>query len=151
MRITTRVSIGLFLMAALLIVSTTYQLSQVEALQRLNRDVTLVRMEGARISLRLLQALDGVLEFASKYQILADPGYLDQWREWEGVVDENLRQLAAVSLSPAEDERRVNIGAKWAEYRAMALPLEAEAGSVPPEVLLQIQTILGISGWTWKV
>src|SRR5262245_2358040 len=104
MRITTRVSIGLFLMAALLNVSTTYQLSQVEALQRLNREVTLVRMEGARISLRLLQALDGVLEFASKYQILADPGYLTSWRDWEAEVDEDLRQLGAVALSPAEEE-----------------------------------------------
>jgi len=142
MRITTRVSIGLFLMAALLIASTTYQLSQVEALQRLNREVTLVSMEGARISLRLLQALDGVLEFAAKYQILADPGYLTQWHESEAAVDEDLRQLAGVALSEAEEERRLSIGTRWAAYRAIVSPLEAEARRVAPEVLLQIQTLL---------
>jgi two-component system sensor histidine kinase GlrK len=99
-------------------------------------------MEGARISLRLLQALDGVLEFASKYQILADPGYLTQWLDWEAAVEEDLRQLAGVDLTPTEEEYRLSVGAKWAEYRSIVTPVEAQGRSMPPEVLLQVQGVL---------
>jgi two-component system sensor histidine kinase GlrK len=139
MRITTRVSIGLFLMVLLLVVSMTYQLSQVERLQRINGEVSLINMEGARISLRLLQAVDGVQEFAAKYQILPDSAYRTPWREWERAVDEDLRLLRDVGLADEEEAVREKIETGWARYREassslVAQPVVSRSSASFPEV-----------------
>jgi signal transduction histidine kinase len=138
MRITTRVATGLFLMAALLIGALAYQLSQVEKLQGINREVSLIKMEAARISVRLLQGLEGVREFAAKSAVLGDPDYFTQLEDWEQAVDEDLGRLARVGLSEREEEVRARMEARWEDYRRVAPSLTED----PLAFLDEVEAIL---------
>jgi signal transduction histidine kinase len=138
MRITTRVATGLFLMAALLIGALAYQLSQVEKLQGINREVSLIKMEAARISVRLLQGLEGVREFAAKSAVLGDPDYFTQLEDWKQAVDEDLGRLARVGLSEREEEVRARMEARWEDYRRVAPSLTED----PLAFLDEVEAIL---------
>ncbi len=131
-------------MAGLLFATVAYQLSQVERLQRINREVSLITMEGSRISIRLLQSLDGVQEFAQKFAVLPDPDYQTQWREWEAAVEEDLQVLSEVGFADREEDVRIRIEEGWAEYRSVAPSLIPGSVTVLPfQLLSQIQALLG--------
>jgi two-component system, NtrC family, sensor histidine kinase GlrK len=120
MRITTRVATGLFLVAALLIGALAYQFVQNEKLQSITRELSLIKLEAARISVRLLQDLEGVREFAAKSVVLGDPDYLAQLADWERAVEEDLARLEEVGLSEEEERVRTRMVARWEAYRRVA-------------------------------
>jgi two-component system, NtrC family, sensor histidine kinase GlrK len=119
-RITTRVATGLFLVAALLIGALAYQFVQNEKLQSINRELSLIKLEAARISVRLLQDLEGVREFAAKSVVLGDPDYLIQLADWEQAVEDDLARLEEVGLSEREERIRTRMEARWKDYRHIA-------------------------------
>jgi signal transduction histidine kinase len=127
MKITTRITLGLALVTTLTVAALTYQLTVVEKLQGINEELSLTKLEAGRVSLRLLQRVDGVQEFVAKSLILGDADYIEQWEEWEEAVDEDLVQLAALELSGMEHEERSRISELWSDYRTTAAPLRAEA------------------------
>jgi hypothetical protein len=132
MTITARVAISLFLIAGILVGALAHQLSQIEKLQGINREVSLIKLEAARISVRLLQGLDGVGEFAAKWALLGDPDYLPQWEAWEEAVEDDLRRLAEVGLSEPEEGLRRVMEDRWSEYRRAAAGLtEDPVASLP--------------------
>jgi len=132
MTITARVAISLLLIAGILVGALVHQLSQVEKLQGINREVSLIKLEAARISVRLLQGLDGVGEFAAKWALLGDPDYLPQWEAWEEAVEDDLRRLAAVGLSEPKEKLRLVMEDRWSEYRRAAAGLtEDPVASLP--------------------
>lgn len=143
MRITTRVAIGLLLMAGLLIGSLAYQLSHVERLQGINREVSVIKMEAARIAIGLLQGLDGVSEFAARYSVLLDPEYRTRWEEWDAAVQADLQALSLVGLSESEEAVRTRIEEGWAEYRALAPQFAEEPVALLPEVQRVLDGVRG--------
>jgi|GEM_PF-280173 len=138
MRITTRVATGLFLVTALLIGALGYQFVQMEKLQTINRELSLIKLEAARISVRLLQGLEGVREFAAKSAVLADPDYLTQLEDWETAVDEDLERLALVGLAEPEERIRGRMEGRWEEYRRVAPTLTDD----PLTFVEEVETIL---------
>jgi signal transduction histidine kinase len=134
MTITARVAISLSLITGTLVAALAYQLSQVEKLQAINREVSLIKLEAARISVRLLQGLDGVGEFAAKWALLGDPDYLPQWQDWEEAVDEDLRLLGEVGLSEPEEGLRLQMQDRWAEYGTAAAGLASDPVALLPGV-----------------
>jgi signal transduction histidine kinase len=134
MTITARVAISLFLITGILVGALAHQLSQVEKLQAINREVSLIKLEAARISVRLLQGLDGVEEFAAKWALLGDPDYLPQWQDWEEAVDEDLRRLGEVGLSEPEEGLRLQMQDRWAEYETAAAGLASDPVALLPGV-----------------
>lgn len=137
MRITTRIAVGLFLMAGLLIVALAYQVSLVNRLQTINRELALTSLEATRISVRLLQGLDGVREFASKAAVLRDADYLETLEQWEKAVGAEVRSLSSVPLSPREDEIRARIDDGWRVYRRVAPSLPSD-----PTLLAGLEAVL---------
>ena len=138
MTITARVAISLFLITGTLVGALAYQLSQVEKLQGINREVSLIKLEAARISVRLLQGLDGVGEFAAKWALLGDPDYLPQWQAWEEAVEEDLHRLGEVGLSEPEEGLRLVMEDRWSEYRRAA----ADMAEDPIASLPRVEAIL---------
>lgn len=134
MTITARVAISLFLITGVLVGALTHQLAQVEKLQGINHEVSLIKVEAARISVGLLQGLDGVGEFAAKWVLLGDPDYLPQWEAWEDAVEDELNRLAVVGLSEPEEELRRGMEALWADYRRAAAGLSEAPLAYLPEV-----------------
>lgn len=120
MRITTRVATGLFLVATLLIGALAYQFAQNEKLQAINRELSQIKLEAARISVRLLQDLEGVREFAAKSVVLGDLDYRIQLADWERAVEEDLARLEEVGLSGGEERIRTRMEARWQDYRRIA-------------------------------
>ncbi len=118
MRIATRIAAGLFLLVVLLSAALAYQLSLLGEVQGINRELSRTNLEAARGSVRLLQALEGVHEFAHKASALSDPDYHRQWEYWEGAVEDDILLLAEAGLSGDEDEIRKEIESGWEAYRA---------------------------------
>jgi two-component system, NtrC family, sensor histidine kinase GlrK len=134
MTIKARLAISLFLITGILVGALAHQLAQVEKLQGINHEVSLIKVEAARISVRLLQGLEGVREFAAKWVLLGDPDYLPQWEAWEDAVEDDLRRLAAVGLSEPEEEIRRTMEELWTGYRRVAAGLAEDPGTYLPEV-----------------
>lgn len=131
MKITTRITLALALVTGLTVAALAYQLSVVEKLQGINKELSLNKLEAGRISLRLLQRVDGVQEFVAKALILGDPDYIVQWGEWEDAVEEDLVLLGALELSAPEEEERLRMEASWHSYREMVAPLRERASTRP--------------------
>ncbi len=140
MRIATRVAVGLFLMVALLIGAVTYQLSLMERVQEINREISSQNLEAARIAVRVLQGLEGVREFAAKAWVMNDPGYYSQWENWEAAVDEELQRLAGIGLSGEEDAARQRVRSGWDTYQAVVETAEGPAHLAEVEgILVELQ------------
>jgi len=122
-KITTRIAAGLFLIAGLLIGVLAYQLSLTDRLQGINRELSLANIESAQISIRLIQGLEGVREFARKGSVLRDTANLRLWAEWESSVELGMAQLAALGLGGDEAIIRGRIEEGWAEYQLAAARL----------------------------
>lgn len=120
MKITTRIALGLFLVAGLLIGALAYQLSVTDRLQGINQELTRATIESSQISIRLIQGLEGVREFAAKGSTLRDPDNLELWSEWEGSVEATLAELSALDLAGPEAAHRDRIMAGWSRYREVA-------------------------------
>ena len=116
MRITTRIAVGLFLMAALLIGAMSYQLSLVDRIQGINRELSLTNLEAARVSIMLVQGLEGVREFAAKASVLRDDEYREQWEEWEGAAERAMGTLRQLGLEAPEAALLQTIDEGWARY-----------------------------------
>ncbi len=126
MRITTRIALGLFLVAGLLIGALSYQLSLVERLQGINRDLSLTNLEAARVSILLVQGVEGVREFAAKSVALRDEEYREQWEAWEGSVRMALDELGGLDLAEEEQTLFAGIRGGWASYETVAPSLWEE-------------------------
>jgi len=120
MRITTRIAVGLFLMAALLIGAMSYQLSLVDRIQGINRELSLTNLEAARVSIVLVQGLEGVREFAAKASALRDDEYRTQWEEWEGAAEQAMGTLRQLDLEAPEAALLQRIDEGWARYEELS-------------------------------
>jgi two-component system sensor histidine kinase GlrK len=119
-KITTRIAAGLFLIAGLLIGALAYQLSVTDRLQGINRELSLANIESAQISIRLIQGIEGVREFADKWSVLRDSDNLNLWAEWESSVKVGMAELAMLDLGGEEAAFRSRIEADWSRYREAA-------------------------------
>lgn len=147
MKITTRLALGFALLSGVMLGAVGYQLSVVQSMQEINQEVSLVHLDAARRSVRLLQGVEGVREFTAKYVHTGDAGYRDQWGEWETAAEEDLIPLRAIELTGAADDARALLLEAWAEYRDVAGTLRSVGGGLDasPEnldVLGQVETVL---------
>lgn len=147
MKITTRLALGFALLSGVMLGAVGYQLSVVQSLQRINEDVSLVHLDAARLSVRLLQGVEGVREFSAKYVAMGDTGYRDQWTEWEASVEEDLLPLRRIELSGAAEEERERLIASWADYRDAAGALRSVGGGLEGspqniEALGEVESVL---------
>jgi len=150
MKITTRIALGLFLLAALTVGVLSYQLRTVQHLQSINEELSLTNLEAARISIRLVQELEGVREFASKALVLEDPGYVEQWEAWEEAVDQDLERMAELELGPLERQALRDVHAGWERYHLDLAPLRTDEALRPTSaeemdtVLLRIEELMSM-------
>lgn len=150
MKITTRIALGLFLLAALTVGVLSYQLRTVQHLQSINEELSLTNLEAARISIRLVQELEGVREFASKALVLEDPGYVEQWAAWEEAVDQDLERMAELELGPLERQALRDVHAGWERYHLDLAPLRTDEELRPTSVdemdavLLRIEELMSM-------
>lgn len=144
MKITTRIAVGLTLLTGLTVGVLGYQLRTVNHLQGINDELSRTNLEAARISIRLVQDLEGVREFASKSLVLGDPDYVEQWTAWEEAVTEDLDRLQALELGPSERQALRDVEAGWRRYLAELAPLRTDPEARPsaealPPVLDRIE------------
>jgi len=119
-RITTRIGLGLLLLTGLLLGLVAYQLTVLTEMRDINRELSGVRLEASRVSIRLLQGVEGLREFAAKSLLLGDAGYLDQWEAWEASVESDLAALRLLEMDQDEEEFRRRALEGWALYQAVA-------------------------------
>lgn len=131
MRITTRIALGLALLAGLMIGMMGYQLASLQKMHHITRDLSESNLSAARISLRLRQSVDSAHELASKWVMLGDSSYLELWDEWQESVEFELEQLTDLELSDAEGEAKDRIRQRWTRYLDTVAALRGEI-PVPP-------------------
>jgi two-component system, NtrC family, sensor histidine kinase GlrK len=130
-KITTRIAVGLTLLTALTVGVLAYQLRTVNHLQAVNDELSRTNLEAARVSIRLVQDLEGVREFASKALVLEDPGYVEQWAAWEEAVVEDLTRIRSLELGPRERQALRDVEAGWRRYLIELAPLKEEGADRP--------------------
>lgn len=123
MKITTRIALGLTVLAGLMVAALAYQVRTVNQLQGITEDLSRTNVEAARISILLAQELEGVREFASKSLVLADSGYVAQWQTWEDAVSRDLARLAALDLDAGEEAAVQAVQDDWDRYLSEIAPL----------------------------
>lgn len=148
MKITTRIALGLALLTTLTVIVMGYQLRTVQKLQSINQELSLTNLEAARISIRLVQELEGVREFAAKSLVLEDTDYVEQWGTWEAAVDQDLGQLATLELGPQERQAYRDLAMGWRGYLREIAPLRTDEEARPSgaelvPVLDRIEELLG--------
>jgi len=126
-KITTRIALGLTVLAGLMVAALAYQVRTVNQLQAITDDLSRTNVEAARISILLVQELEGVREFASKSLVLADSGYVAQWKTWEEAVTGDLSRLAALDLGEGEQTAVQAVQGDWELYLAEIAPLRADS------------------------
>jgi two-component system, NtrC family, sensor histidine kinase GlrK len=131
MKITTRIALGLALLTGLTVAVLSYQLRTVQELQSINEELSLTNLEAARVSIRLVQELEGVREFAAKSLVLEDPGYEEQWAAWESAVDQDLDRLASLDLGPLERQAFRDVALGWRRYLMEIAPLRTDQDTRP--------------------
>lgn len=131
MRITTRIALGLAVLTGLMVLAIGYQLRTVNELQRINQELSQTNVEAARISIRLVQEIEGVREFASKSLVLADSGYVEHWGTWEEAVTEDLTRIRELELGPRERQALRDVELGWERYLFEIAPLRTEEGERP--------------------
>jgi signal transduction histidine kinase len=143
MKITTRIAVGLALLTGLMVGVLGYQLRTVNELQAINQELSRTNLEVARLSIRLVQELEGVREFASKSLVLEDEGYEEQWAAWERAVDEGLEGLGRLALGPLERQAIRDVVLGWNRYRMELAPLRTSSEARPdgPELLALLDRI----------
>lgn len=133
MKISTRIAAGLGLLLALVLTTAAYQLSVIQKLEGVSRELSGIRLEASRAALSLLQEGEIIREFAAKALLLGDPDYAAGWIQAEARLDEGLKRLVELRLVGAEAEARVDIvGARseWREIMAPFLPDPAAPGPI---------------------
>jgi signal transduction histidine kinase len=134
-RITTRIGLGLLLLTGLLLGVVGYQLTVLKEMREINQELSGARLEASRVSIRLMQGIEGVREFAAKSLLLGDAGYLEQWDAWEEAVEGDLAVLGELPMEEAEDRFRSRALEGWAEYLAIARQDELrQAQETPPSL-----------------
>jgi signal transduction histidine kinase len=123
-RITSRIGLGLLLLAGLFLGLVGYQFTVLKEMREINRELSGARLDASRVSIRLLQGVEGVREFAAKFLLLGDAGYLEQWEAWETAVEADLSALRELAMDEGEDEFRARAMEGWASYRTTALDPE---------------------------
>ncbi|MEX2530637.1 MAG: HAMP domain-containing sensor histidine kinase [Gemmatimonadota bacterium] len=131
MRITTRIALGLTVLTGLMVLAIGYQLRTVNELQRINQELSQTNVEAARISIRLVQEIEGVRELASKSLVLADSGYVEHWGTWEEAVTEDLTRIRELELGPRERQALRDVELGWERYLFEIAPLRTEEGERP--------------------
>jgi signal transduction histidine kinase len=122
MKLATRMAASLALLAVLLIGTNIYQLRLVEKIHSVGRELGAVKLDAASLSIRLLQGIEGLREFAAKSLLLGDQDYLQQWATWERAVWSDLNAMDALSLSGQEARRRTALLLAWESYESIFAP-----------------------------
>ncbi|TVP74564.1 MAG: sensor histidine kinase [Gemmatimonadales bacterium] len=123
MRLVTRMGLGIGLLAALMAGTVAWQMSTIRTLEVVTEDLAETSLEAARVSIRLLQALEGVSEFSAKATVLADPDYRAQWDTWESAAESELARLSALGLEGESGAELTRMLAAWEDYLEAARPL----------------------------
>ncbi len=126
MRITTRIALGMALLAGVTLTALAYQVRTVSHLQGINEELTRTNLEAARISIRLVQDFEGVREFASKALVTEDAGYMEGWTLWEEAVQDDLSRLLALELGAPERQAVREIERGWLRYLVELAPIRRE-------------------------
>jgi signal transduction histidine kinase len=143
MKLTSRIALGLALLTGLMLGVLAYQLRTVNELQLVNQDLSRTNVEAARISIRLVQDIEAVREFAEKALVWRslgpdwqspgpdEPGYEDLWETFERAVGEELERIRELELGPRERQALRDVEVAWIRYLYEIPPLRADEAPVP--------------------
>lgn len=132
MKISTRIAAGLGLLLALVLTTAAYQLSVIQKLEGVSRELSGIRLEASRAALSLLQEGEIIREFAAKALLLGDEDYAAGWIQAEARLDEGLKHLVELRLVGAEAEARVDIVGAWSEWREIMAPFLPDPAAPGP-------------------
>lgn len=138
MRISTRIAVGLGGLVLVVLASAVYQLSVVQKLEGISRELAGTRLEASRTAIEVLQKVETVREFAAKTLLLGDADYAAEWSRAEELVGTALSGLASIPLGDEEGEARIGMQEAWTawmEATAPFRPLEQAPGWAVAEAL----------------
>lgn len=117
MKIATKNAIGLGLLLLLLAASLIYHLSQVNRLSEMNCNLSSSLLHASRGSLRLSRQLDLVEEYARKYSVSGDTGYLIKFVEAREIIAIELRQMSRLRLNHKGRQATVQLMKEWDAFQ----------------------------------
>lgn len=131
MKISTRLGVGLSLVAALTVAATAYLLGVVGQLRDLNDDLARTHVEAARIALRVVENVDGMAFFAGSYFMRGSTEDLGRWAEYEDAVEQDLERLRDLELDGGEAEQREEVLAAWESYHETVGTFAGSGAPIP--------------------
>lgn len=143
MKIGTRVAAGYGILIVLLLAVQLYQVSIINRMQRVDRQLSEISFDASLQALELSRDLDQLEEFSEKYLSLGDPGYGSQVAPLRENFQSRLEAIQSLSLAPGERRAVDALAAAWQHVLEHLFPVEAayrenrhrDAGDHLPEVL----------------
>jgi signal transduction histidine kinase len=130
MKISTRIGLGLSLLVVLFLGASAYQLSVVQKLEGISRELSGIRLEASRAAIVLIQEVENVREFAAKSLLLGDPDYAAEWQRAEDRFVQGLDRLSQLPLGDAEGDARLRVLQSWASWSGGIAPLRPDGAGV---------------------
>ena len=104
MKVASKLALGWCLAVLPLVGLLVYLVSQVERLSTANRNLSAIQFHAALDSLRLIRGLDRLDEYASKFAVSRDSGYVAKFQEEQHAVLLQLASLRKMQLTKSEQD-----------------------------------------------
>jgi two-component system sensor histidine kinase GlrK len=123
MKLSTKIILGYALIILLMVATLLYELSLVHAMQRINRELSLMKSRATEYSLQY-QEIRRVDEFTRKTFVTGDPGYLARVREERRLFAEKLAAIQRSGPTDPEKAELEKMSTLWADFSDLARAAE---------------------------
>lgn len=114
MRISTKIAAGYGILIGLIFAVLFYEVSRIQEMESINRNLSQINFRAATLSLQLLRDLDQVEEFTRKYYATGgDPGYGAQTEEMRKAFSLAVKELGGLRLSAKETDEIRQLTLLW--------------------------------------
>lgn len=120
MRIATKISAGYIILIALMVVMLIYHVSLIHRMETINRHLTDVNFNTARVSLQLAKDLDQIEDFTKRFFVTQDSDYISGQKEWCEVFVHDLQRIRLLDHSDRERAEIERLSQMWDEFSAAA-------------------------------
>src|SRR5260221_5645979 len=139
MKISTKIAAGYGILIGLIFAVLLYEVSRIQQMEEINRNLSQINFRAATISLQLLRDLEQVEEFTRKYYATGgDPGYGAQTEEMRKAFSQSVKELGSLALSPKEADEIRQLALLWDRLLQSSRPRPG-AGEEEVTVALGVQ------------
>ncbi|MBI3950110.1 MAG: HAMP domain-containing histidine kinase [Acidobacteria bacterium] len=139
MKIATKITAGYGILIALMILLLIYDVSLIQHMEIINRDLSEVNFRAAIVALQLRRDLDQIKEYTEKYFVSGDP-YAADLKELHGAFMNSLQKVSSLSRSEKEQTEIKRLSQMWTEFMTIDArrqePMVKRFGSPETEDLL---------------